>query len=121
MLKNNLAKLALTALIVLPLSACVVIADGDSDDYGDNGGHKSLEHKNRDAITGLSTGMALADVTHRLGTPDFDDQLTDGHRVLYYRSQRKHSDGMTTRDECTPLIFQGDKLIGWGDMALQRL
>ncbi|EKE69896.1 DUF3192 domain-containing protein [Gallaecimonas xiamenensis] len=117
---KNLVKLAAAALLVLPLSACVVIADGDNDDRG-NSSHTKLERQNRDAIAGLSTGMSRADVVTRLGTPEFDDQLTDGHRVLFYRTQRKHGDGMTSRDECTPLIFDTDKLIGWGDLALQRL
>jgi hypothetical protein len=34
---------------------------------------------------------------------------------LFYRTQRKHSDGETTRDETTPLVFRDNRLIGWGD------
>ncbi|SQH75815.1 conserved protein of unknown function [Shewanella benthica] len=29
----------------------------------------------------------------------------------YYHAQ---SDGITTRDECTPLLFRDQKLIAWG-------
>lgn len=118
-MKKSVARLALMTVFLLPLSACVVIADGDSDH--DRSDHTKIERHNRDGIAGLSTGMSRVDVTSKMGTPDFDDQLTDGHRVLFYRTQRKHGDGMTTRDECTPLIFSNDKLIGWGQLALDKL
>jgi len=33
----------------------------------------------------------------------------DEYRVLYYRTQRLHADGDTTKDETTPLIFKNEK------------
>lgn len=109
----------IAAVMLLPLAGCLVISDRDHD-Y-DKQDHQSIEHRNRDAIAGLATGVSSTMVIEKLGTPDFDDQLTDGHRVLFYRTQRKHSDGMTTRDECTPLIFSDGKLVGWGQLALNKL
>ncbi|MGM7317370.1 DUF3192 domain-containing protein [Idiomarina sp. ST10R2A5] len=33
----------------------------------------------------------------------------------------KHADGMTTRDECTAIVFIDDTLAGTGEMALDRI
>ncbi|WP_341503037.1 DUF3192 domain-containing protein [Gallaecimonas sp. GXIMD4217] len=111
----------LALALCLPLSACVFHVGGDHDgDYVQHS-QENREERNREAIGGFMPGLALDQVQTRLGTPDFDNLLADGHRVLYYRTQRRHGDGMTTRDECTPLIFKDGILLGWGDLALQRL
>jgi hypothetical protein len=34
--------------------------------------------------------------------------------VWYYFTEPKWSDGMITRDECTPVFFNDEKLEGWG-------
>ena len=39
------------------------------------------------------------------------------YRVLYYRTQKTMGDGITTKDECTPLVFRNGNLVGWGDSA----
>ncbi|WP_406664535.1 DUF3192 domain-containing protein [Gallaecimonas sp. GXIMD1310] len=119
MSKTSFARLATLAVLILPLSACVVVADGGDGDRGDSIHHQ--EKENRQSIAGLQTGMTQAAVLAKMGTPAFDDQLTDGHRVLFYRTQWKHGDGATTRDECTPLIFADGKLVGWGQLALNKL
>jgi hypothetical protein len=41
--------------------------------------------------------------------------------VLFYRTHRRDGDGVTTKDECTPLVFKNGLLIGWGDAAYQAL
>jgi hypothetical protein len=43
------------------------------------------------------------------------------YQVLYYRTHRTHSDGETTKDETTPLVFKDSALIGWGMDALARV
>lgn len=43
------------------------------------------------------------------------------HRVLFFRTQHRHSDGETSRDETTPLVFRNDTLIGWGDDVLASI
>ncbi|WP_279513250.1 DUF3192 domain-containing protein [Idiomarina aquatica] len=37
------------------------------------------------------------------------------------RTHRTHADGMTTRDECTPIVFIDDKLTGTGELALDKV
>ncbi|PKL94995.1 MAG: hypothetical protein CVV18_07155, partial [Gammaproteobacteria bacterium HGW-Gammaproteobacteria-8] len=56
--------------------------------------------------------------------PAFSEAFTiDGvaHRVLFYRTQRVEGDGVTTRDETTPLVFVEGRLAGWGETALVGL
>ncbi|HBO12182.1 MAG TPA: hypothetical protein DD491_05290, partial [Halieaceae bacterium] len=53
----------------------------------------------------------------RLGTPADSEAFTrDGEefRVLFYRTRHRHSDGETSRDETTPVVFRNDELVGWG-------
>lgn len=63
-------------------------------------------------------GTIKGDVIRLLGSPDFSEAKTsaDGEDilVLFYRTHHVKSDGITTRDECTPLLFKNDTLIAWG-------
>lgn len=36
------------------------------------------------------------------------------HEVLFYYTDNKKADGAITDDELTPLVFDDEKLIGWG-------
>ena len=65
--------------------------------------------------------MERSQVVGRLGAPHFSEAFTrDGEefRVLFFRTRHRHSDGETSRDETTPLVFRNDTLIGWGDDVL---
>ncbi len=66
--------------------------------------------------------IVLADVFQTLGTPDltFVRKLNgDTYQIVYYRTQHVKSDGITTRDECTGLLFKNGKLVAWGPSAQQ--
>ena len=54
---------------------------------------------------------------------DSEAFMDDGEevRVLFYRTNHKHSDGETTRDETTPLVFRNDQLVGWGTRVYESL
>nr|WP_136250728.1 DUF3192 domain-containing protein [Ningiella ruwaisensis] len=72
---------------------------------------------NRKGIQTLKIGDSLLHVTDNMGTADFNEILPNSDvplQVLYYRTQRAHEDGLTTKDECTPLVFENQTLIGWG-------
>jgi len=59
-----------------------------------------------------------------MGQANFSEAYeTDGnqYQILYYRTHRVDSDGETTKDETTPLVFKNQRLIGWGQDALQRI
>lgn len=115
--KGMLVALALT---VMSTTGCVYI-DGEhvtGDDW------RETQRDNREMISKLELGTSRSAVVARLGTPD-DSEAFDANgeevRVLFYRTQRKHSDGETSRDETTPLVFRNDLLVGWGDTTYNAL
>ncbi len=61
-------------------------------------------------------------VIEYMGAPDITEAKQidgDNVQVLFYRTQHVKSDGITTKDECTPLLFKNGLLIAWGDTAYQ--
>lgn len=110
------------ALAIPSLSGCVIaVGDVKSDRESD---WQETERENRDAIAQLEPGMTIGTIRSRLGTPEFSESLgfEDGdYQVLFYRTQRRESDGMTTRDETTPLIFRDGLLVEWGAAAWTNL
>ncbi len=99
---------------VATLPGCIIV----NDDNGWYNGWERDQENNREAIAELNIGMDREDVLDRLSAPEFSEAYSrDGeeYRVLFFRTQHRHSDGETTRDETTPLVFRNDTLIGWGD------
>lgn len=113
--------LGVSAGLVGLLSGCVYI-NGE-------GGWSSVDwedeqEENRRVIAQLDIGTMRSEVETRLGTPNSSEAFTlDGeeYRVLFFRTKHRHSDGKTTRDESTPLIFKNDRLIGWGHDVLASI
>ncbi|MCR2595581.1 DUF3192 domain-containing protein, partial [Salmonella enterica] len=59
----------------------------------------------------------LNSVLEYLGSPDLTFAKRDEDQVwqiVFYRTQHKTSDGITTIDECTGLLFKNGQLILWG-------
>jgi hypothetical protein len=120
--------LLLTSLIAgtVLLSGCVISID---DDYED-GYHVSTgaqwekrEANNRKYISELSPGVSKTTITDKFGAADFNELVSnngDAVQVLYYRTQRVDDDGVTTKDECTPLVFVNNELVGWGEVSLSK-
>jgi hypothetical protein len=111
----QLPKLLALPIVLLSLTGCVIV----SGEHGWNSGDwQDEQRENRRVISTLEIGMERGDVVSRLGTPSFSEAYSregDEYRVLYFRTQHRHSDGETSRDETTPLVFRNDTLIGWGD------
>jgi len=122
-MKKSLIVLLAALPLTLGLTGCVVSVGGDDD------GHYSYdfndrEFDNRKKIASLQVNASFGDVQSRLGVADFNEVYQkDGEsiQVLYYRTNRKHKDGITTKDECTPLIFKNGMLVSWGDTAYGQL
>jgi hypothetical protein len=58
-----------------------------------------------------------------LGSPDITEAKVaqdNSYQVMFYRTHHKKSDGITTKDECTPLLFKNGQLIAWGDGAYEQ-
>ncbi|MFK7954685.1 MAG: DUF3192 domain-containing protein [Lysobacterales bacterium] len=115
--------LAFAAFSVLLLSGCVIVTDPDDNwEYHSN----SWEHRQEDNqtyIADLRLGTALEQVKLDLGRPDHSEGfMSDGREiiVLRYRTQHRHSDGDTTFDETTPLVFVDGALAGWGESVVRE-
>lgn len=78
---------------------------------------------NRKYISRLELGESKESVLRLLGPPDISEahNTAEGDLlILFYRTQHVRSDGITTRDETTPLIFHEDLLLAWGESAYER-
>ncbi|WP_444996688.1 DUF3192 domain-containing protein [Aliikangiella sp. IMCC44359] len=109
-------------LFATSLTGCIVIGDRHSDD--DNNSWEKIQKENREIISNLYVQANRKDIISKLGAPNFSEAFAkdgDEYRILYYRAQHRHSDGDTTKDETTPLVFKNDKLLGWGEKALKLL
>jgi hypothetical protein len=107
----------------LCLSGCVISVDGDGD-YGHTSSWQDSERKNRKYIANLQPDASYEEVLSSMGVADFNEFYKtneDNYRVLYYRTQRLEGDGVTTKDECTPLIFKNGSLAGWGESAYKMI
>lgn len=62
----------------------------------------------------------LDQVFNNLGSPDLTFAKRKGDdvfQIIYYRTQHEHSDGITTKDECTGMFFKNEQLVAWGPGA----
>ncbi|HCV03682.1 DUF3192 domain-containing protein [Pseudoalteromonas sp. SSMSWG5] len=121
------------ALLIAALSApfltgCVIaVSDGEADTHwaGSSSSSWEKQHKNnREIISNLALDTSYQTVLNKLHTPNFTELLKQGddvYQVLFYVTHSIHSDGKMTKDECTPLVFKNDKLIGVGDTIYQSL
>ncbi|WP_335903187.1 DUF3192 domain-containing protein [Shewanella algae] len=78
---------------------------------------------NQSKVTELLLGQTLEQTIETLGRADFSEAMqTHGHslQVLFYRTQHVKSDGKTTKDECTPLLFADGRLQAWGEDTYQQ-
>lgn len=112
------------ALMVFSLSGCVVAINDHNKSHSDGSNWREIQKSNRNYINQLTTGTTMTTVMQQLGTADFTETFQKGDtavQVLFYRTHHRRSDGMTTKDECTPLVFKNGQLTGWGDKAYTYL
>jgi len=71
----------------------------------------------------LTTAISRDEVIDYLGGPDITEAKNlqqQIYQVLYYRTHRTKTDGITTRDECTAILFKNQQLIAIGEQALEQ-
>ncbi|MFY8274811.1 DUF3192 domain-containing protein [Pseudoalteromonas sp. SSDWG2] len=64
--------------------------------------------------------MHIEEVLDTLGTPDLTFVKRRGddiYQIVFYRTQHVKADGITTKDECTGLLFKNKQLLVWGQQA----
>ena len=123
-MKKVLLPLIIIAPLTLSLTGCVVAVGGGEDGYSMSHDFEDREYDNRKKIARLQLNSSFNDVQSTLGVADFNEVYEkngENIQVLYYRTNRKHKDGITTKDECTPLIFKNGELVSWGDSAYALL
>jgi len=85
------------------------------DDSPANMKWEDREAYNRQFISKLKLGkFTFEQALENLGSPDITEaKLSDNvnYQVLFYRTQHVKSDGITTLDECSYLLFVDDHLV----------
>ena len=96
----------------------------------------------KDKLVKLSLGMSKEQVFDVMGTEVFSDEFFVSNsakliidspdqsenaqnedkifEVIYYVTDIKDDDGLISSDELTPIVFNKNKLIGWGNVFLQN-
>ncbi|MCP4607174.1 MAG: DUF3192 domain-containing protein [Planctomycetes bacterium] len=81
------------------------------------GAVKGLEASaNRNQLDNLNVGMTTDQVRRAMGRPYKSEFV--GNKQMWFYITAWHSDGKTTPDELTPLVFENNILLGWGDKFL---
>ncbi len=116
-MKKSLLALLIAASLALTLSGCVVKINDDGVDHGFVTDSEDRTYKNRKHISAVILGTSIVDIQEKLGVADFSETYSNNEKtvkVLYYRTQRVHKDGLTTKDECTYLQFSNGELVATG-------
>ena len=71
-------------------------------------------YRNRENFAKLKLKMTRDEVRQIMGEPIQGETFCEDH-IWWYYTRTCWSDFMTTRDECTPVVFDEDDLVeGWG-------
>lgn len=107
------------------LGGCVIAVDSEKFvDHTQREFWQDRELNNRQHIQKLTLNTSIQRVTEQMGAADYSDIMKVGekaYQVLYYRTQRKNQDGITTKDECTPIVFLNQNVVGWGESFINAL
>lgn len=117
-MKKSIIALLIAAPLAMTLSGCVIKINDDGIEHGMVGDSEERTYENRKKISKIQLGTSFMDIQEKLGVSDFSETYAEGDntvRVLYYRTQRKHKDGLTTKDECTFLQFINGQLVETGN------
>jgi len=117
-MKKSLLALLVAAPLTLSLSGCVISVNDDGVESGFGSSHEDRSYKNRKKIDNVQLSASIVDMQEKLGVADFSEIYSVNDktvRVLYYRTQRKHKDGITSKDECTYLEFVNGELVQTGN------
>jgi hypothetical protein len=117
-MQKTLITLLLVTPLITGLSGCVVKLNSNDTGYSTATDSEDRTYNNRKQIDKLPLGASFIDIQDKLGVSDFSQSYSansDTVRVLYYRTQVKHKDGLTTKDECTYLQFVNGQLVATGN------
>ncbi|ABZ77615.1 conserved hypothetical protein [Shewanella halifaxensis HAW-EB4] len=73
---------------------------------------------NKAMLNEVAIGQSITEIKSLFGKADFTEAKISNEQnieVLFYRTHHRTSDGETSKEECTPLLFKQGKLIAWGE------
>jgi len=117
-MKKTLLALLVALPLVSTLSGCVIAVNDGEVDHSLMGDSGDRSYENRKKIAKVQLSSSFIDIQEKLGVADFSETYKHNEetvRVVYYRTQRKHKDGLTTKDECTYLEFVNGELTQTGN------
>lgn len=105
------SKALIVSLLTLISLSCVI-------------GWQLKQSRNRANLMKLEIGMTKDRVMQIMGKPDLNEAYLAADKgtlsILFYYTNRKWADGNVTKDECIPIVFKNDTLIGWGDEFYEK-
>jgi hypothetical protein len=108
--------LGLALYLALILSVVTLFPDKPEDmDWRDR------EAYNKVQVGKLNIGATRDEVLALMGSPDITEaKQADSSivQIMFFRTQHVKADGLTTKDECTPLLFEDNKLVAMGESAV---
>ncbi|GEM_PF-1027512 len=105
--------LAVAGAALLPLLSSCALVDKDKSILSP--AMWSVIDRNRENLNKLRIGMTQEEVRSVMGEPMIGQVYNTEHHWFYY-TRTRWSDGMATRDECTPVVFDElGLLIGIGN------
>ena len=119
-MNNKIIKYIVLGLGVYAITAALVITFYKDDPQGMYWQDRESFNKRYLGKLEPDSPVFLDQLFNNLGSPvlTFAKRVDeDVFQIVYYRTQHKHSDGITTKDECTGLFFKNEQLISWGPGA----
>ena len=122
-MNSKLAKIAIGGFSLYFVFAVLVLTFYDDDP--DQMSWNERQAFNKRYINKLSIEKPIKknEIIEALGSPDITEakKLDDSvYQVMFYRTKHIKQDGITTKDECTPLLFKNGLLIAWGNTAFEQ-
>lgn len=110
------------ALAIYGIFAALVI--NFYDDNPSNMQWEEREDYNRHFISKVQLNkFNFEDALEELGSPDITEAKrvnNDNYQVMFYRTHHVKSDGITTQEECTALLFKNNILMSTGKTAYEQ-
>jgi uncharacterized protein DUF3192 len=120
----NKKVISLIALALIAYGIFVVLVVTFYDDSPTNMQWEDREAYNRQYVTKVKLDqLSLDQIILDLGSPDITEAKkvnTAQYQLMYYRTQHVKSDGITTEEECTALLFKNNLLNAIGKSAISE-
>jgi len=120
----NKKVLSLVAIALIAYGIFVALVVTFYDDSPTNMQWEDREAFNKQYVSKLKIDqLTFNQVILDLGSPDITEAkkvMSDQYQLMYYRTQHVKSDGITTEEECTALLFKNDVLNAIGHSAVKE-